>query len=161
MEYEELFRSLWDKKVRFLICGGLAVNIYGIPRMTADIDLLLDFEPGNLAQFGEVLQSLSYKSTVPVPLALLSEKAKRDELTKAKNMIAYSFYNSRSGYMNVDVLLDTPFSFEELWDNRDVRDMNDYKVNVLDIDHLIEMKKYSNRPQDQKDIILLSKLPRK
>ena len=43
MEYLELFSKLEQFKVRYLICGGLAVNIYGIPRMTADIDLLLDF----------------------------------------------------------------------------------------------------------------------
>ena len=43
MEYLELFSKLEQFKVRYLICGGLAVNIYVIPRMTADIDLLLDF----------------------------------------------------------------------------------------------------------------------
>jgi len=43
MEYLQLFKKLSEEQVRYLICGGLAVNIYGIPRMTADIDLLLDF----------------------------------------------------------------------------------------------------------------------
>ena len=51
MEYLELFSKLEQFKVRYLICGGLAVNIYGIPRMTADIDLLLDFTEKNVTDF--------------------------------------------------------------------------------------------------------------
>ena len=35
MEYEDLFESLWKENVRFLICGGLALNIYGIPKSTS------------------------------------------------------------------------------------------------------------------------------
>jgi hypothetical protein len=55
MEYEQLFEALWKEGVRFLICGCLALSIYGIPRMTAGIDLLLDFEKDNLSRFDNVL----------------------------------------------------------------------------------------------------------
>ncbi len=37
MEYLKLFKLLDAREVRYLLCDGLAVNIYGIPRMTADI----------------------------------------------------------------------------------------------------------------------------
>ena len=49
MEYEKLFDCFYNNKVRYVICGGLAVNIYGIPRMTADIDLIIDFSAENNA----------------------------------------------------------------------------------------------------------------
>ena len=48
MEYSLLFEQLEKQKIRYLLCGGMAVNIYGIPRMTADIDLLLDFNEDNI-----------------------------------------------------------------------------------------------------------------
>lgn len=158
MEYEKLFKALWEAKIRYLICGGLAVNIYGIPRMTADIDLLLDFESKNLEEFEKTLKEISYKASVPVPIRSLVDEKTRKNLKQEKNMIAYSFYSSIAGAMTIDVLIDTPLSFAEFWDKREVRKMNDYEVNLAGLEHLIELKKYSNRAQDKEDVILLSKL---
>ena len=161
MEYEHLFEALWKERVHFLICGGLAVNIYGIPRMTADIDLLLDFEKDNLDRFDQVLKKLSYSPVAPIPVSQLSDKVKRMELIKEKHMIAYSFYNSRSNYMSVDVLLDPPATFESMWEKRETRKIDDYEVTLVSLPHLIEMKTFANRKQDQDDVILLSKLMNK
>ncbi len=158
MEYEHLFEALWKERIRSLLCGGLAVNIYGIPRMTADVDLLLDFEKENLNRFEHVLKKLSYSPVIPLPVSQLSDKARRIELVKEKNMIVYSFYSSRSNFMSVDVLLDPPFTFESLWEKREVRSLNKYEVNLVSLPQLIEMKSFANRKQDQDDVILLSKL---
>ena len=51
MEIKKIFDVLNQYNVKYLVCGGLAVNIYGIPRMTADIDLLLDFEDNNISNW--------------------------------------------------------------------------------------------------------------
>ena len=158
MEYEQLFEKLHQANIRTLICGGLAVNIYGIPRMTADIDLLVDFEKSNLEKFEKTLKDLSYLPVIPLPISQLSEQAKRTELVQEKNLIAYSFYNSRSNYMNVDVLIDPPFSFEDLWSKRETRKAGSFEVHLVSVQHLIEMKTFANRKQDQDDVVLLSKL---
>jgi hypothetical protein len=158
MEYERLFEKLHEAKIRTLICGGLAVNIYGIPRMTADIDLLVDFEISNLEKFENTLKDLSYIPVIPFPLSQLSDQAKRSELITEKNLIAYSFYNSMSNYMNVDVLINSPFSFEDLWAKKETRKSGSFEVNLVSVQHLIEMKTYANRKQDQDDVTLLSQL---
>lgn len=158
MEYSELFKELDSKKIRYLICGGMAVNIYGIPRMTADIDLLLDFEERNISDFEKMMEELNYQPQIPFSLKNLIDKSKRIEVIKERNLIAFSFFNSVSNTMNVDVLIDVPMTFEELWNNRELRNVEDYKVHLVSINDLIELKKYSNRIQDQKDILLLSKI---
>ncbi len=158
MEYLNLFKELDESKVKYLICGGLAVNIYGIPRMTADIDLLIDFEPSNTEKFDAIVKKLFYASLVPLELASLSSESKRFEMIKTKNLIAYSYYNTKHSFMNLDVLIDVPSSFEEMWNRREVRHLDRTAINIVSIKDLISMKQYSNRTQDQQDILFLSKL---
>jgi hypothetical protein len=40
MFYLDLFRSLNDHQVRYLLVGGLAMNLHGVPRMTMDVNLV-------------------------------------------------------------------------------------------------------------------------
>ena len=42
MIYEEIFREFEQKDVRYLIVGGMAVNLYGYLRLTIDLDLMVD-----------------------------------------------------------------------------------------------------------------------
>ena len=39
MFYEEILIALQKHRVRYLILGGAAVNLHGVPRMTADLDM--------------------------------------------------------------------------------------------------------------------------
>ena len=158
MEYIELFEQLQKQNIRYLICGGLAVNIYGIPRMTADIDILLDFEEENISRFENAMEVLEYHSSIPVSLKTMLDKDERERIIKDKNLNAYSFFNSRSEYMMLDVLIDVPFLFELMWSQREIRKQGDLVINIVSLQHLIDMKKYSDRHQDHDDVILLSKL---
>ena len=73
-------------------------------------------------------------------------------------MIAYSYHNTQHSFMSIDVLIDTPFQFEEIWNRRELRSYNEIEINLIHIKDLIEMKQYSNRIQDQQDIHFLSKM---
>lgn len=161
MEYIQLFQKLQEQRIRYLICGGLAVNIYGIPRMTADIDILLDFTEDNLERFETSIKELKYQSMIPLSIRTFVSKKEREKAISEKNLIAYSYFNSMSNYMNLDVLIDLPFVFEEMWQEKEERHVEGVCVSIVSVDHLIAMKKYSNRKQDMDDVILLSKLPKK
>ncbi len=161
MEYIQLFQKLEQEKIRYLICGGLAVNIYGIPRMTADIDILLDFTEENLEKFETSIKLLKYQSMIPLSIRTFVSKKEREKAISEKNLIAYSYFNSLSNYMNLDVLIDAPFLFEDMWQEKEVRQVEGVAVNIVSINHLVAMKKYSNRKQDIDDVVLLSKLLKK
>jgi hypothetical protein len=51
LDYLAIFKRLNEKKIKYIVVGGIAVNLYGIPRMTYDLDLLLDLEDENLRRF--------------------------------------------------------------------------------------------------------------
>jgi predicted nucleotidyltransferase len=158
MEYSELFRSLYENDIKYLLCGGLAVNIYGISRMTADIDILIDFEKGNLEKLEQVLENISYKPHLPIPIRKLEVLADRRKLIEERNLIAYSYYNATVDYLSLDVLVDVPLSFGDLWERKEARPLDDFMVYIVALDDLIALKKYANRIQDQEDVKLLTRL---
>jgi hypothetical protein len=46
-DYLAIFKKLNERKIKYIVVGGIAVNLHGIPRMTYDIDLIL----GHFSQF--------------------------------------------------------------------------------------------------------------
>ena len=61
------------KKIRYLVAGGVAVNLYGIERATGDIDLVVHLERNNLEKFVEVMKEFGFKPKVPVKLGGLNQ----------------------------------------------------------------------------------------
>lgn len=47
LDYLAIFKKLNEKGIRYIVAGGIAVNLYGIPMMTYDVDLILDLEDKN------------------------------------------------------------------------------------------------------------------
>lgn len=158
MDYNDIFQALYRSDVRYLLCGGLAVNIYGIPRMTADIDFLLEMEADNVLRFQTVMASFGYSPSLPLDLKELVSVDKRKYYLTERNLIAYSFVSLQMASMSVDVLLDSPFTFEDMWKRKELRKMQEAEIYIVSVQDLIDMKKYANRAQDQSDILLLSKL---
>jgi len=161
MEFLNLFELLQKQNIRYLLCGGLAVSIYGIPRTTADIDLLIDFEKENVSRFINTLKTISYVNTLPFSLEILVNEKTREDYIEHKNLIAYSFFNSRKNTFLIDVLVKQPFDFNDIWARKETREYENVIINLLSINDLILMKEKVNREQDKEDVILLSKLIRK
>ena len=61
MFYEKVFKELNKRKVRYVVIGGIAVNLYGIPRFTRDLDLAVDLSEKNLTRLISTMNSLGYK----------------------------------------------------------------------------------------------------
>ncbi len=161
MEYLNFLQALYLANVRYLLCGGMAVNIYGVPRMTADVDILIDFEEENVQKFAETMVKCQYFPIIPLPIRELVLEATRIRMIKEKNLIAYSYHSSLKNYMNLDVLIDVPLAFNDMWNDREIRKANTFEINVVSIEHLISLKQYANRIQDQQDVLLLSKMLKK
>ncbi len=158
MDFGILFKKFQEHNIRYVVCGGLAVNLHGIPRMTADIDIILDLTEPNLLSFEKCTSDLNYNLSVPVKLTELSDELSRRKLIQSKNLVALSFYNFDKNFLALDLLIDFPIPFEELWNSRAIRKEGDLEVCLVSIDHLIKLKEYSNRAQDKQDIYYLSKI---
>lgn len=75
----ELLRIIADyflqREVRYVIVGGVAVSVYGYPRSTQDIDLIVDHEELNIDDFCEYLCTNRFQVTREELLAALKEKS--------------------------------------------------------------------------------------
>ena len=78
MLYEQVFNSLQEHRVRCLVVGGLAVNLHGVPRMTIDLDILVDIETGNLNNLLTALSRIGYRPRLPVNPEDLLDASKRE-----------------------------------------------------------------------------------
>jgi molybdenum cofactor biosynthesis enzyme MoaA len=78
LDYISIFRELNQKKIKYIVVGGVAVNFYGIPRMTYDIDLLLDLEDKNLKKFLELLKGWNFKPKISIDIMDFTKKRKRE-----------------------------------------------------------------------------------
>lgn len=79
----EIFKRLFDTLnkcgVEYLVCGGIAVNLYGIERATADIDITVSLDEENLDRFVSAAKKLGLKPKMPVKLEELTDHRKREE----------------------------------------------------------------------------------
>jgi hypothetical protein len=48
--YVELFKALHEEGVRYVLVGGIAVNLHGVERATADVDLIIALDAENLGR---------------------------------------------------------------------------------------------------------------
>ena len=94
MFYLEVFKKLNERKVRYLIIGGVAVNFYGFPRLTFDLDLMIDLADNNSVDgFVDSMKELSFKPVIPVKIEDFLDPIKRKMWVKKKNMKVFSVYN--------------------------------------------------------------------
>ena len=156
MYYIELFENFYKNKIRYLITGGLAVNLYGIPRVTMDVDLLVDLTYENVKNLNNVLKKLNYASIYPDIKSFSCENI--DYWIKYRNMVAFSFKNLNEHFKQIDILLEPSKNFKFYWRKKEIRKINNIEIYLVSIDDLIEMKKKSNRIQDKKDIEFLEKI---
>jgi len=113
LDYLGIFKELNKKRIKYIVCGGVAVNLLGIPRMTYDIDLLLKMEDKNLKKFLELLNKWGFKPKVPVDMMDFAYKEKREEWIKRKNMRAFNLYNYKWSISEIDILIESPVSYKE------------------------------------------------
>jgi len=60
MYYFEILEGLYKDKVKYLIVGGLSVNLYGVPRVTQDIDIVIAMDRENVLKMTSLLKKLGY-----------------------------------------------------------------------------------------------------
>ena len=158
LDYIGIFKNLNEEGVRYIVVGGIAVNLYGIPRMTYDIDLLLDLEDKNLEKFLKLLKGWGFKPKVPMDIMEFAEKDKRKDWIKNKNMKAFNLVNPEWAISEIDIVIDSPVDYDKAHKRINEIKLHGVIIPVVSIDDLIKMKERTGRKQDKADIRYLKEL---
>jgi predicted nucleotidyltransferase len=129
LRLRELLARLLEAEVRFVLVGGLAVNAWGYLRATRDIDLVPEPSAENLGALDEVLRELGGKGTGDRTL-VATDLGQVDVLQGLPQIPSFAVLDAAATDVDLDGLT----------------------IRVCSLDHLLAMKRASDRPRDRDDL---------
>lgn len=152
MFYLKLFKALNFYQIDYLLIGGLAMNLHGVPRMTMDVDLIIASDSANINKLISCINELGLHPNVPVKLTDLADKTKCEALFTEKNLIALALISNTPATPTVDIVIHHPLDFQQAYANKVERDVSGTPVLLASIEDMITLKKAAGRAQDLSDI---------
>jgi hypothetical protein len=142
LEIEDIIAALVKKRVRYLLIGGHASIIHGVPRTTTDIDISVLPSPANLERCISALKNVG----------MSCDTERVDEILGQGGI---TFTNDR----DVDVLTSLPGNedFIRLWKNRVKVKYHGVTINVISGRDQARLLKAVGRKRDLEDLKLLER----
>ena len=136
----DVFASFQHRQVKYVVIGGIAAVLYGVPRATFDLDILIEATPENAQKLLDALTDAKFGTA---------------SLTSAEDLLAYeiTIFQDR---VRIDVQTSTPgIDFENAWKNKEKMKYHNQEFFVLSKKDLIASKRAAGRKLDLEDAKLL------
>jgi hypothetical protein len=149
LDAEQIFAVLATHGVRYVVVGGLAVQVHGHVRMTNDVDLIPEPEPRNLARLADALVELGARVLNP---------GSEDLAIDARMLPQATLWQLSTRHGDIDILHDAPGAapFQDLLQRALVVAPGGHEIAVASRDDLISMKRACGRPIDLADLAALT-----
>lgn len=158
--YEPIFDALNARGVRYLVVGGLAVVLHGYARLTVDLDLVVDLTPEEALKAVTTLVGLGFRPRLPVAPEAFADSRQRRDWVRKRNLRVFSMFDPTDPLREVDLFVEEPMPFEELWARSIEMPLATTTVRVVSREDLIEMKRRAGRVRDLEDVAALEELDR-
>lgn len=132
-------------EVKYVVIGGFAIIIHGLPRTTEDIDLFVENSVENIEKLKSALKSLYNDPSI-------------DEITSGdlQEYAVIRYGTPDEFYIDIMTRLGEEVSFKEVWDNLERFEIDNVEIPVCGLETLIKMKK-TVRDRDLRDLKFLMK----
>ena len=135
-----VFRSFQDHDVRYVVIGGIAAILHGVPRATFDLDILIEATEENAERLLK---------------ALLDAGVGTAALTTANSVLANEITVFKD-FVRIDVQTSTPgLTFETAWTNKIAAVYEGQQFHVVNRSDLIASKSATGRQVDLEDVRIL------
>jgi hypothetical protein len=122
------------------VIGGIAAVLYGVPRATFDLDILIEATPDNARR---LLQAL-LEANLGTASLISADELLAHEITVFKDRV------------RIDVQTTTPgLRFDDAWQRREIMEYQGQTFYVVSRDDLIAAKRAAGRKVDLEDARLL------
>ncbi len=137
---QDVFRCFQKHKIKYLVIGGIASVLHGVPRATFDLDILIEATLENAKRLLDALMDAGLATaSLTTPEEILAH-----EITIFKDKV------------RIDVQTSTPgASFKEAWKHREVMKYQGQEFLVISKADLISSKRAAGRDVDLEDVRLL------
>lgn len=153
--YKNILVALSQAGVEYLVAGGFAVNFHGLSRSTFDLDLIVHLNEENVINFDKVMTGLGFRPKVPVTGKDFAKKENREKWIVEKNMIVFSYVNPNNPMELIDVFINEPKPFAEMYAQRFESKVFGVVVPSVGLQDLLDMKLEAGRPKDKLDIHMI------
>ena len=143
---QNVFASFQSHDVRYVVIGGIAAVLYGVPRATFDLDILVEATVPNAERLLQALRAAGFGTA---------------DLTDVHGILAneITIFNDQ---VRIDVQTSTPgITFHDAWNRRETMDYQGQKFYVASRQDLIASKRAAGRPRDLEDVRILELVPEK
>jgi len=137
---QDVFKSFQQHEVRYIVIGGVASVLHGVPRATFDLDILIDPTEDNALRLLSALVDAGFGTAT---------------MANAQEIVAHEItvFNDR---VRIDVQIRTPgVSFADAWRLRKTVTYQGQDFFILSKEDLIASKQASGREVDLEDIHML------
>ncbi len=147
-KFMEVIAGLEKENVDYILIGGFAVILHGMPRLTQDVDLFLRNNSDNINRLQKVLYDVFQDDSVWEITA--------DELDRYP-VIRYATPDGFS--LDFIVKIGTAFTYDDL--KYELMEIEGRSIRVATAETLYRLKKDTLRPIDQNDSAFLSEFLRR
>ena len=153
-----LFDALNRSNIRYVVVGGLATVLHGYARLTVDIDLAVDLTPDEAQKAISTLTKMGMVPQLPLNPFDFANAQTRQTWNREKNMQVFSMIDPRNPLRIVDLFVENPIPFEDLWSRSTTVQVDMVSIRIVSLVDLIHLKRLAGRPQDLTDIERLEQI---
>ncbi|MGH9900136.1 MAG: DUF6036 family nucleotidyltransferase [Pyrinomonadaceae bacterium] len=136
----DVFASFQKHEVKYIIIGGIAAVLHGVPRATFDLDILIEGSADNAQRLLSALIEANFATAT----LITTDELIAHEITIFKDRVRLDVQTLTPGLLFVDA-----------WQNRVAMTYQDQEFYVASKEDLIASKRAAGREQDLKDVKML------
>jgi len=140
-------KLLSKEKISFVIIGGAALALHGIPRSTLDIDIIVPTQKDLIIKLFSIAKKAKLKCGQKDIMKLID----RPNILTGQSIT----FNDSIGNELIDIFFEDSKAFSQLFKHATRKKAGHFTLNIASLKDLEHMKRRSSRPIDLADIALI------